>query len=130
MFVKKANVEICIDNKEIGIIHSGEAKEFEIAAGDYILNGKMNWIKTRDVQISISDNETKVYLLKIRNSKPAKIIRFLALISASAFFIVNYYFKNTVLNLIVCIPICFYLFSMLYQISINRNKFMEFAEVK
>ena len=53
-------IDIYVDGQKTGVIGSGETKEFDILPGAHIVNCKIDWCGSNDVQIDISGNEVKL----------------------------------------------------------------------
>lgn len=64
---KLRKIEIHIENKKIGEINDGETKEFVVEPDEHKLTAKIDWCKSKDLIISVKDEETKTIDLSSRN---------------------------------------------------------------
>lgn len=53
------DIKIFLDGKEVGKIGNAETKDFQLVAGNHLLQAKIDWCTSNKVAFTISENETK-----------------------------------------------------------------------
>lgn len=120
------NYGIYLNNKKIETIANGETKEFDLDAGNYKINGKIDWCKSPVIEFDISENESKI--IEIGGFKYGNIIMPIGLGIMSLFFLIKYLFKiESNFSLFLA---GFGLLFLLYYFTIGKNKYLTIREKK
>jgi len=51
--------KLLIDGQEVGEIANGSSESYDVPAGQHTLNAKIQWLGSKDFELSLNDNETK-----------------------------------------------------------------------
>lgn len=56
---------IYLDGKKLGYIANQQTQEFQVATGDHMLSLKIDWFGSADLPITLLEEETRIYLVKV-----------------------------------------------------------------
>lgn len=55
---KKKSYKVMIDEHQIGVIHDGQTKTFDLPAGEHIIYLKIDWCRSKKLKFAIEEGQT------------------------------------------------------------------------
>lgn len=125
---KFRQISVYLDNQKIGIVLSGETKEFDVPTGQHKVRAKIDWCGSKDLACQINENEIKT--LQISGFKYAdySIIGFFVPYGIYSLWEI---FLHTGSKLLAITCLCFsifLLFAFTYNLTFGRNSYLRIKE--
>lgn len=120
------NYGIYLNGIKIGTIGNGKTKEFELEAGNHLINGKIDWCKSPIIEVNINENECKE--IEISGFKYGNFIMPIGLGVMSLIFLIKYFFKIGS-NFFILLAGIGFLYP-LYYFTLGKNNYLTIQEKK
>jgi hypothetical protein len=120
------NFGVYINGEKVGVIGNGETKEFDVEVGNHEILTKIDWCRSRIIEIEIKENENKT--IELSGFKYGNIILPITLGILALYFIGEKLFE---INLNVLLGIAFIgIFYPFFFITFGKNRYLRISEKK